>query len=174
MDYIKITMDPQIVSVRKVTRIDLAVMGALAAPRPTSPSGPVSYAAPEQPTGHDIDRRADQYALAGTAFRLLTGAPPYENSNPVAVISAHLTAPPPNQREAPRSRTLGRVLASALANTAAERFVRSKQFAAAFRQAVGSDSTSAQPTQGAIPPAPPAPQDRHRYRSNPSALRGAF
>jgi len=35
MDYIKITMDPQIVSVRKVTRIDLAVMGALAAPRPT-------------------------------------------------------------------------------------------------------------------------------------------
>ena len=104
MDYIKITMDPQIVSVRKVTRIDLAVMGALAAPRPTSPSGPVSYAAPEQLTGHDIDGRADQYALAGTAFRLLTGAPPYENSNPVAVISAHLTAPPPSSaRSAPIS-----------------------------------------------------------------------
>jgi serine/threonine-protein kinase len=42
--------------------------------------------------GHDIDGRADQYALAGTAFQLLTGAPPYENSNPVAVISAHLNA----------------------------------------------------------------------------------
>ena len=104
MDYIKITMDPQIVSVRKVTRIDLAVMGALAAPRPTSPSGPVSYAAPEQLTGHDIDGRADQYALAGTAVRLLTGAPPYENSNPVAVISAHRTAPPSSSaRSAPIS-----------------------------------------------------------------------
>jgi serine/threonine-protein kinase len=29
--------------------------------------------------GHDIDGRADQYALAGTAFQLLAGAPPYEN-----------------------------------------------------------------------------------------------
>jgi len=51
------------------------------------------------------------------------------------------------------------VLASALANTAAERFVRSKQFAAAFRQAVGSDSTSAQPTPAAISPAPPIPAE---------------
>jgi len=33
----------------------------------------VSYAAPEQLMGHDIDGRADQYALAGTAFQLLTG-----------------------------------------------------------------------------------------------------
>ena len=61
----------------------------------------VSYAAPEQLMGHDIDGRTDQYALASTAFQLLTGAPPHENSNPVAVISAHLTAPPPHQRERP-------------------------------------------------------------------------
>ena len=78
--------------------------GALAAPRRTSPSRPVSYAAPEQLTGHDIDRRADQYALAGTASQLLTGAPPHENSNPVAVISAHLAAPPSSPaRSAPIS-----------------------------------------------------------------------
>ena len=57
----------------------------------------VSYAAPAQLMG----RRADRYALAGTAFQLLTGAPPHENFNPVAVISAHLTAPPPHQRERP-------------------------------------------------------------------------
>ena len=64
----------------------------------------VSYAAPEQLTGHDIDGRADQYALTGTAFHLLTGAPPYENSTPVAVISAHRTAPPPSSaRSAPVS-----------------------------------------------------------------------
>lgn len=36
----------------------------------------VVYAAPEQLTGADIDGRADQYALAVTAFHLLTGAPP--------------------------------------------------------------------------------------------------
>ena len=35
------------------------------------------------------------YALAATAFHLLTGAPPYQHSNPVAVISQHLTAASP-------------------------------------------------------------------------------
>ena len=35
--------------------------------------GTVAYAAPEQLTGANIDGRADQYALAATAFHLLTG-----------------------------------------------------------------------------------------------------
>ncbi len=48
-------------------------------------------------------------------------------------------------------------LATALAKTAAERFVSCEQFAAAFRQAVGSHSTSIQPTQAAIPPGSPLP-----------------
>lgn len=36
--------------------------------------GTAAYAAPEQLTGADVDGRADQYALAATAFHLLTGA----------------------------------------------------------------------------------------------------
>ena len=72
----------------------------------------------------------------------------------MAVINAHLTAPPPSSaRSAPISHA-STVLATAwVAKTTAERFVSCEQFAAAFRQAVGSDSTSAQPTQAAIPPA---------------------
>ena len=35
--------------------------------------GTVSYAAPEQLMGRDLDGRADQYALAATAYHLLTG-----------------------------------------------------------------------------------------------------
>ena len=57
--------------------------------------GTVAYAAPEQLTGSNIDGRADQYALAGTAFHLLTGAPPFQHSNPIAVISQHLHEDPP-------------------------------------------------------------------------------
>jgi serine/threonine-protein kinase len=45
--------------------------------------------------GARIDGRADEYALAATAYHLLTGAPPYQHSNPVAVISQHLNATPP-------------------------------------------------------------------------------
>src|SRR3954469_15164407 len=57
--------------------------------------GTVAYAAPEQLTGDNIDGRADQYALAATAFHLLTGAPPFQHSNPIAVISQHLNEDPP-------------------------------------------------------------------------------
>ena len=35
--------------------------------------GTVAYAAPEQLMGSDLDGRADQYALAASAFQLLTG-----------------------------------------------------------------------------------------------------
>ena len=57
--------------------------------------GTVNYAAPEQLMGGEIDGRADQYALAATAFHLLTGTPMYGSSNPAVVISRHLNAPPP-------------------------------------------------------------------------------
>src|ERR1700757_2861456 len=57
--------------------------------------GTVAYAAPEQLIGLDIDGRADQYALAVTAFHLLTGAPSFQHSKPVAVISQHLNQSAP-------------------------------------------------------------------------------
>ena len=57
--------------------------------------GTVAYAAPEQLMGEQLDGRADQYALAATAFHLLTGTPLFQHSNPAIVISQHLTADPP-------------------------------------------------------------------------------
>src|SRR5947209_6853285 len=57
--------------------------------------GTVAYAAPEQLVGSNIDGRADQYALAASAFHLLTGAPPFQHSNPIAVIGQHLHEDPP-------------------------------------------------------------------------------
>ena len=57
--------------------------------------GTVAYAAPEQLMGEDIDGRADQYALAATAYHLLTGSQLFPHSNPAVVISRHLNSPPP-------------------------------------------------------------------------------
>src|SRR5207249_797086 len=48
--------------------------------------GSVLYAAPEQLTGDALDGRADQYALAATAYHLFTGQPPFSHSNPAVVI----------------------------------------------------------------------------------------
>ncbi|MGB9302605.1 MAG: serine/threonine-protein kinase, partial [Mycobacterium sp.] len=97
--------------------------------------GTVTYAAPEQLMGGDIDARADQYALAATAFHLLTGVPPYKHSNPVAVISRHLTAPLPKLSEfRPELTDLDDVLARALAKNPDERFETCEAFAAALSQ----------------------------------------
>src|SRR5581483_8997529 len=49
--------------------------------------GSIAYAAPEQLMGEPIDGRADQYALAATAFHLLTGTPPFQHSNAAVIIS---------------------------------------------------------------------------------------
>ncbi len=48
--------------------------------------GTMAYAAPEQLMGQDLDGRADQYALAATAYHLLTGSHLFSHSNPAVVI----------------------------------------------------------------------------------------
>ncbi|HEY9305344.1 MAG TPA: serine/threonine-protein kinase, partial [Mycobacterium sp.] len=98
----------------------------------------VAYAAPEQLTGSDIDGGADQYALAATAFYLLTGAPPFQQSNPVAVISQHLTAAPPSlQARRPDLARLDDILATALAKDPHDRFHSCRAFADALSYSAG-------------------------------------
>ncbi|MGE0221277.1 serine/threonine-protein kinase [Mycolicibacterium sp.] len=101
--------------------------------------GTVAYSAPEQLTADKgIDGRADQYALAATAYQLLTGSPPFQHSNPAIVISQHLTAQPPSigvQR--PELSGLGGALEKALAKVPADRFERCIDFARALAQRTG-------------------------------------
>lgn len=93
----------------------------------------VSYVAPEQLTGIDIDGRVDQYGLAATAFHLFSGAPPYQNLNPAAVISQHLSAAPPKLSDRrPELAPLDDVLATGLAKSPADRFGRCRDLADAL------------------------------------------
>jgi serine/threonine protein kinase, bacterial len=99
--------------------------------------GTVAYAAPEQLVGSNIDGRADQYALAASAFHLLTGAPPFSDPNPVAVIGQHLNAAPPRLSDyRPDLAGLDDMFFKALAKEPADRFDRCRQFAAAFSEQV--------------------------------------
>jgi serine/threonine-protein kinase len=100
--------------------------------------GTVSYAAPEQLMGAQLDGRADQYALAATAFHLLTGSLPFAHSNPTVVISQHLNAPAPKLAEArPDLAGLDPAMSKALAKDPAERFERCVDFARALGHRVG-------------------------------------
>jgi serine/threonine protein kinase, bacterial len=133
--------------------------------------GTTGYSAPEQLMGSDIDGRADQYALGCTAFQLLTGAAPYQNSNAAVVISQHLSAPPPQIGERrPELAGLNDVITKVLAKDPGDRYSDCSDFAKALtgHPGVGAADTvaghaAAVPTTRVTAPqysAPPKPQRR--------------
>ncbi|MFE1597158.1 protein kinase [Nocardia sp. NPDC058705] len=98
----------------------------------------LAFASPEQLSGIALDGRADQYSLACTLFRLLTGTTPFDATNPVAVIQGHLQQPPPRASTLRSGITpaLDAVLARAMAKRPEERFASCAEFAAAALQAL--------------------------------------
>ena len=100
--------------------------------------GTVAYAAPEQLKGETVDGRADQYALACSAFHLLSGAPPYGGSNSAVVIAQHINAPPPSLG-AYRAELAGLdpVFARAMAKKPDDRFGTCAEFAAQLGRHLG-------------------------------------
>lgn len=103
--------------------------------------GTISYVAPEQLLGKSLDGRADQYALAATTFFLLTGAPPFQDSNRAVVLSHHLNSPPPRISERrPELAHLDAVLAKALAKDPNKRYPTCAEFARALSQAGRAES----------------------------------
>jgi serine/threonine-protein kinase len=116
--------------------------------------GSVAYAAPEQLSGESIDGRADQYALACTAYHLLTGAPPFEHTNAAVVIGQHLTATPPTLSDRrPDLSALDRVFATAMSKAPLHRFSSCGDFAQMWRQrlhgGIESQVTALSPTAAA-------------------------
>jgi serine/threonine-protein kinase len=99
--------------------------------------GTVDYVAPEQIQGEPLDGRTDQYALACTAFEMLSGFPPFPRENGMAVISAQLSEPPPSlsARVPGLPAAVDRVIARALAKSPADRYERCLDFAEALQAA---------------------------------------
>ena len=80
---------------------------------------------PEQLSGErDLDARADVYALAVVAYEMLAGKPPFERPTFQALVTAHLTEPPPPlSTVAPDvPPAIGAVIAKALAKAPDDRY----------------------------------------------------
>ena len=104
--------------------------------------GSVAYAAPEQLTGRALDGRADQYALACTAFHLFAGVPPYANSNPAVVIGNHLSSEPPRLRTVRADLgSIDSALAKAMSKEPFQRFDTCREFASALTHEGSGDET---------------------------------
>ncbi|GAA4674559.1 protein kinase domain-containing protein [Gordonia humi] len=111
--------------------------------------GTMLYFSPESIEGRDFDIRADIYSLGCTAFELLTGSAPFAGNSITALMSAHLTQPPPPAgRIAPHlPPTVDSVFARVLAKNPTHRFSSATEFVDALEGAVAGRVT--------VPPTPP-------------------
>jgi serine/threonine-protein kinase len=130
-----------------------------------------NYAAPEQIQGLAVDGRTDQYALACTAYQLLTGNTPFERDQDMAVLLAHLSEPPPplSSRQPGLPAAADQVFAKALAKVPDNRYASCRDFADALRQALRPKPNYSDPdatktgtpppdTDTSPPPEPPEPK----------------
>jgi serine/threonine-protein kinase len=111
----------------------------------------VAYAAPEQLMGLELDGRADQYALAATAFHLITAEPLFGQSNPVAVISQHLNVNPPLlSSRRPELAGMDGAFQRALAKSPEHRFDSCADFARALNDQLNPRAAATNPTQPSV------------------------
>jgi DNA-binding beta-propeller fold protein YncE len=127
--------------------------------------GTLDYVAPEQVEGRPVDGRTDQYALGCVAFELLTGLPPFQRDQGMAVMYAQVAEAPPllSSRRAGVPPGVDDILNRALAKAPADRYPSCRQFAAELRRAFRLGAAG--------PPPPPAyrPPTQLAGPSHPSA-----
>jgi serine/threonine-protein kinase len=97
--------------------------------------GTPAYLAPEQARGEELDGRADQFALAVTAYEALAGRTPWRGTSVAAVVAEILRDDPPPvssvRNDLPRA--LDAVLARAMQKRAADRYPDLDAFADALQ-----------------------------------------
>ncbi|UFS96366.1 ADP-ribosylglycohydrolase family protein [Nocardia huaxiensis] len=98
----------------------------------------LAFASPEQLTAAELDHRSDQYSLACTLFRLLTGRGPFDAGNLTAVMLGHIQSPVPavSEHRGDLPPALDTVLARAMSKDREDRFASCSEFAWAAREAV--------------------------------------
>jgi len=101
--------------------------------------GTPSYMAPEQLEAGPIDGRADEYALACSAFEMLSGTPPFQRDSLPSLVLAIIQEPPPavTSRRPELPVAVDAVFARALAKSPAERYATCAQFAEALGMTLG-------------------------------------
>ncbi len=98
--------------------------------------GTVSYMAPEQIRGQEVDGRADLYALATLVFELLCGRLPFNSDMQMALLAEKLESRPRRLRECVRVAVpsgLDALLDKALSRKPNDRYASAEQMRASWR-----------------------------------------
>ena len=105
--------------------------------------GTPAYMAPEQAMGvGTVDARADQYALAVTAYEMLVGAPPFAGPTGAAIMASRYLVPTPSVRDARPDlpQAVDEAVQRALALEPGDRFGSVAEFARALESRSGGAS----------------------------------
>lgn len=96
--------------------------------------GTAPYVSPEQLRDRDVTGAADLYSLGAVAYECLTGSPPFDATDPAAVIHGHLYSDPPALPESIPAGVAG-VVEKLLLKAPEERWPSGEVLAAACRAA---------------------------------------
>ncbi len=106
--------------------------------------GTPTYMSPEQAQNQQLDNRSDLYSLGCVLFQCVAGKPPFEGDDPLAVLLAHVTKPPPDLRQVaatPVSEAFVGVIEKAMAKEPADRFSSAIEFRQALESCRGRNRT---------------------------------
>jgi predicted ATPase/signal transduction histidine kinase/CheY-like chemotaxis protein len=126
------------------TLCDFALAATMSAPALENPDpnrieGTLAYMSPEQTgrCGRSIDGRADLYSLGATFYQMLTGAPPFEERDALALAHAQIArrAQPPEERNPQVPQMLSRVLLRLLEKEPTDRYQTAQALAEDLREA---------------------------------------
>ncbi|MFJ7153898.1 serine/threonine-protein kinase [Streptomyces sp. NPDC101118] len=126
--------------------------------------GTLDYVAPEQISGKPTDGRCDVYSLACVVYETLTGGPPFQRDDDLALLWAHQYDPPPpvSSHRSDLPHAVDEVLAKALAKSPEDRYDTCLGFITALRLAGAAVEPAAPPPSAEPPvagePAPGPPQ----------------
>jgi serine/threonine-protein kinase len=98
--------------------------------------GRIAYASPEQLSGEATDRRSDLWSLAAVLYEALTGATPFDRSNPIELMSAAMAgAYVPIAERRPEAACCTAIFARSLVTDPRRRWSSAEAFKAACLEA---------------------------------------
>ncbi len=106
--------------------------------------GTPSYMSPEQAQNQQLDNRSDLYSLGCVLFQCVTGKPPFDGDDPLAVLLAHVTKAPPDLRQmaaTPVSEAFVCAIEKALAKEPVDRYGSAIEFRQALEACRGRNRT---------------------------------
>jgi len=99
--------------------------------------GTAAYMAPEQWRSQPLTAQTDEYALAVTAYQMLTGTLPFSGGvDTLGYQHVHEPVPPPTARNPKLNAAVGAVLARAMAKLPGDRYPTCSEFVAGLAEAV--------------------------------------